>query len=684
MWLPWGINVKHIYLAFFSIVSIALCAFTMIIHSQYKTVEDLNDDTVYQYETIGQTRNIYIGTLEMENGVRGYILSGDDHFLKPYSEAGARLRAQVVALRNVTYREKAFFAQTNVWLDSIDDIQKTYERQIAAVRTHGRGAVSVEDLARQKHAMDALRERLDDSVDLRLASLKAHVKQVQSQRANFIYILIIGAIIGIGIVLIGTITIIKLETENQAFEDESRKAELRFRTVMNGINDGLYELNFVSETFYASREFKAMLGYDEDEIADTIDSVMGLIHPDDLPKVLEVRRQYIMRQSPVYANVFRMKHKDGTWRWVLSRGVGEFKAMLGYDEDEIADTIDSVMGLIHPDDLPKVLEVRRQYIMRQSPVYANVFRMKHKDGTWRWVLSRGVGTWDKFGQIRTLIGTHTDITEQKEREEEYKQLHADMEAFTYITSHDMRSPLVNLKGFSHELSMAVEEVRELIEPQKKKLGAETWTRLEALLKADIPESLGFIGKAVDRMDTLTTAILDLSRIGKYVYREERVSSRTIFDKCLGAQSYELTGKGVEVVVGQLPELITDPVALEQIFSNLLDNAVKYLQPGRPGHIEVNCVETSREYVFSIRDNGRGIEADDRQKVFHIFRRARNTGDVRGLGLGMAFVKATLRKLSGAIWFDSTLDVGTTFYFSLPKKLPAANAEPHQDMRALAS
>ncbi len=616
MWLPWGINVKHIYLAFFSIVSIALCAFTMIIHSQYKTVEDLNDDTVYQYETIGQTRNIYIGTLEMENGVRGYILSGDDHFLKPYSEAGARLRAQVVALRNVTYREKAFFAQTNVWLDSIDDIQKTYERQIAAVRTHGRGAVSVEDLARQKHAMDALRERLDDSVDLRLASLKAHVKQVQSQRANFIYILIIGAIIGIGIVLIGTITIIKLETENQAFEDESRKAELRFRTVMNGINDGLYELNFVSETFYASREFKAMLGYDEDEIADTIDSVMGLIHPDDLPKVLEVRRQYIMRQSPVYANVFRMKHKDGTWRWVLSRGVG---------------------------------------------------------------------TWDKFGQIRTLIGTHTDITEQKEREEEYKQLHADMEAFTYITSHDMRSPLVNLKGFSHELSMAVEEVRELIEPQKKKLGAETWTRLEALLKADIPESLGFIGKAVDRMDTLTTAILDLSRIGKYVYREERVSSRTIFDKCLGAQSYELTGKGVEVVVGQLPELITDPVALEQIFSNLLDNAVKYLQPGRPGHIEVNCVETSREYVFSIRDNGRGIEADDRQKVFHIFRRARNTGDVRGLGLGMAFVKATLRKLSGAIWFDSTLDVGTTFYFSLPKKLPAAaNAEPHQDVRALAS
>jgi signal transduction histidine kinase len=285
------------------------------------------------------------------------------------------------------------------------------------------------------------------------------------------------------------------------------------------------------------------------------------------------------------------------------------------------------------------------------------------------MMARGIATWDRFGQIRTMIGTHTDITEQKNREEELRQLNADMEAFTYITSHDMRSPLVNLKGFSHELALAVQEVDDLLEPQKKTLGTEAWARLEHILRKDIPEALGFIGNAVDRMDTLTTAILDLSRIGKFVYRDELVDAQAIFDKCLGAQSYEISNKKVEVTVKPLPELVTDPIALEQVFSNLLDNAVKYLKPGEPGRIEMSCQETSRDYVFIIRDNGRGIDAEDSDRVFNIFRRARNTGDVRGLGLGMAFVKATLRKMNGAIWFESQLNVGTAFHVSLPKRAP---------------
>jgi len=347
----------------------------------------------------------------------------------------------------------------------------------------------------------------------------------------------------------------------------------------------------------------------------------------------------------------------------------EFKAMLGFEEDELSDTEKEIADRIHPDDVAHTLDVRRRYALKQLPVYNNVFRIRHKDGTWRWVMSRGIGVWDKHGEIRSLIGTHTDITEQKSREEELRQLHADMEAFTYITSHDMRSPLVNLKGFSHELTLAIEEIHKVLMPQAERLAEGTWEAIELLLCHDIPEALGFIGKAVDRMDTLTTAILDLSRIGKYVYRDELVDAEIVVDKCLGAQSYEITNKNVEIVREPLPKLVTDAVALEQIFSNLIDNAVKYLDPNQPGRILIACHETGRDYVFSVRDNGRGIEAGDAERVFHIFRRARNTGDVRGLGLGMAFVKATLRKLSGSIWFDSTVGEGTTFYVSLPKKTP---------------
>lgn len=598
---PWGTNVKHIYLAFFSIVSIALFSFTMIIYGQYKKVQLLNSTTVRQYEAVNQSRAILTDLVDMETGVRGFVITGDERFLTPYTAANGRVRGEVIALRDATYWEDKSFVETNDWLDRLAAIQKRLAAQVQARRL-GQGALPVAELEQQRIEADSLRRALEQSMMRRTRELAAHSKDADLQKGNFVYILVLGTVFGVGILLVGTVTVLRLEAERERLKDETDKAEARFRRVMNGINDGLYELNFVNDSLYASREFKAMLGYDAHELEDTVDMATGLIHPEDLAQALEVRRQYILKQTPHYINIFRMKHKDGTWRWVMSRGVG---------------------------------------------------------------------TWDRFGQIRSIIGTHTDITEQKAREEAFKQLHADMEAFLYITSHDMRAPLVNLKGFSHELSLAVNEMSALM--AGKTLTAKDRDRINAMLTTDIPEALGFIGNAVDRMDTLTTAILDLSRIGKYVYRDEWVDAQAVFDKCLGAQSYEIAEKKVAVTAEALPVLVTDPVALEQILGNLLDNAVKFLRPGQPGRIDVACHETGRDYVFSIRDNGRGIDAEDGARVFHIFRRARNTGDVRGLGLGMAFVKATLRKLGGSIWFESTVDVGTTFYVSLPKKAAPALA-----------
>ena len=598
MRLPWGISVKEVYLAFFCLISIALCGFTMLIYAQYQRVQRLNEYTIYQYENIRQSRLILADVIDMETGVRGYVMSGNTTFLEPYSKADTRLRDEIFSLRNQTYYEPNAFAETNQWLNQIEEIQALLAKQVAYIKMFGRTTISPHEMDEERSKMDTLRAIVETSVEKRLDLLHSQVAHVDAQRSTFSYILIGGTILGVCILLAGTILIIRLEVEKEKVEDENQRAQSRVLAVLNGVNDGLFELNFVNDTMYMSREFKAMLGFAEDEMADNAETVVNLIHPDDVEKALDVRRDYITKKTTHYINVFRMKHKDGTWRWIMSRGVG---------------------------------------------------------------------TWDRFGQIRSLIGTHTDITEQKAREEELRQLNADMEAFTYITSHDMRSPLVNLKGFSHELALAINDVNTLLEPRKDAIGAATWTRLEAILRHDIPESLGFIGNAVDRMDTLTTAILDLSRIGKYVHHDELVSVRDVVDKCLGAQSYEISRKGVEVTLGDLPELVCDRLALEQIFSNLIDNAVKYLRPDQPGRIEVTCTQTSRDHVFAIRDNGRGIAPEDSDRVFNIFRRARNTGDVRGLGIGMAFVKASLRKMSGTIWFESALDVGTIFYFSLPVK-----------------
>lgn len=611
MRLPWGLNVRHVYLAFFSIIAIATCGFSMAIYGQYAHEQALNDFTVYQYETMRRSRLILDDAIDMENSVRGYVISGDKRFLEPYTRAGESLRNDMYALRVITEREADTYAETDRWLDRIEVMRVMLDNQISTVRQRGRGAVSPGELDRQKTLMDELRGMLETSISRRFNALKEKTRAAKQQKDDFLYTLIFGNVVGIGILLAGTVVIIRLEDENERTEEEKNRAESRFRTVLSGVNDGLFELNFVNDYMYMSPEFKAMLGFSEDEIENTAQAVIELIHPDDRETAIETRRQYILQKTPAYNNIFRMRHKDGSWRWILSRGVG---------------------------------------------------------------------TWDRFGQIRNIIGTHTDITVQKEREEELRQLNADMEAFTYITSHDMRAPLVNLKGFSHELKLAGDEITAIVDGEAR-IGAAARRRLDVLLREDMPEALGFIGKAVDRMDTLTTAILDLSRIGRLAYRDEPVSAQAIFEKCLGAQNYEISSKNVEVVVEPLPTLITDPVALEQIFSNLLDNAVKYLRPDEQGRIEVSCRESARDYVFAFRDNGRGIAPEDGDRVFQVFRRARNSGEVRGLGIGMAFVKATLRRLSGAIWFESVVDGGTTFYVSLPKKSPDAEEPATKDQAA---
>jgi signal transduction histidine kinase len=119
-----------------------------------------------------------------------------------------------------------------------------------------------------------------------------------------------------------------------------------------------------------------------------------------------------------------------------------------------------------------------------------------------------------------------------------------------------------------------------------------------------------------------------------------------------------------VTVRDLPDLVADRTSMEQIFGNLLDNAVKYLEPGRPGSIAVSAERGDGEIVFHIRDNGRGIAKEDISKAFEIFRRV-GRQDVPGEGMGLSYVKTLIRNLGGRIWCESEPGKGTTFSFTIP-------------------
>jgi signal transduction histidine kinase len=270
-----------------------------------------------------------------------------------------------------------------------------------------------------------------------------------------------------------------------------------------------------------------------------------------------------------------------------------------------------------------------------------------------------------------LLEAFIDITERKEAEErlknyseELKQINDEMKNFTYIVSHDLRAPLVNIRGFSDELGRSIQEFTPLLEKYRERIDEGEKKRTEELLKKDIPEALGFIGSSVTRMDALINSILKLSRLGRNELKPELLRTEDVVHTLLKSLAHQIDMHKAEITIGPLPDLVVDKTAAEQIFGNLLDNSLKYLEPARPGKIEVTAEQNAGETTFTIRDNGRGIAKEDALKVFELFRRV-GKSDVPGEGMGLTYVKTLVRRLGGRIWCDSELGVGTTFSFTIP-------------------
>ena len=246
---------------------------------------------------------------------------------------------------------------------------------------------------------------------------------------------------------------------------------------------------------------------------------------------------------------------------------------------------------------------------------------------------------------------------------ELERANEDVKQFAYIVSHDLRAPLVNLKGFTAELKSALEVLEGPMTSVLSQLSEEQRQKATEALQQDIPEALDFIDSSATRMDNFVTAILKLSRIGRRELKYESVNPTEIVESVLKGLAHQIAARDVKVTVGPLPEVIVDRTALEQIMGNILSNAVNYLEPSRAGEIEIIGEKDEIETRFSIRDNGRGIPKEDMDKVFAPFRRA-GKQDIKGEGMGMAYVQTMVRRHGGSIRCESELDVGTTFIMTL--------------------
>ncbi|MEZ4667646.1 MAG: PAS domain S-box protein [Anaerolineae bacterium] len=272
-------------------------------------------------------------------------------------------------------------------------------------------------------------------------------------------------------------------------------------------------------------------------------------------------------------------------------------------------------------------------------------------------------------ELRAQIIQQNNELERRveERTRELQRANDEVKNFAYIVSHDLRAPLVNLKGFASELRSALTVVETECSQVFETMGTESRKALEQVMKDDIPEALRFIETSVSQMDSFTKAILKLSRLGRSEFEFVPVDVRLLVERILAAHAYEIERQGVEVELGELPIIVADHMAMEQIFGNILTNALTYLSPERTGKIEIRSEVGDDEILFQIRDNGRGIAKADMDKVFAPFRRA-GKQDKPGEGMGLAYVQMLVQRHGGRIWCDSQLNSGTVFTFSISSAL----------------
>ncbi len=270
----------------------------------------------------------------------------------------------------------------------------------------------------------------------------------------------------------------------------------------------------------------------------------------------------------------------------------------------------------------------------------------------------------------------------EERTADLREANEEIQRFAYIVSHDLRSPLVNIMGFTSEL----EELRGDIFRRIATLSREqsdaplvpenaTDTAEPALegadkqLSDDFSEALGFIKSSIGKMDRLISAILHLTREGRREFEPVAIDTRELMNGIVATVAHQAAEAQARIHIDPLPNIVSDRLALEQIFSNLIDNALKYLKSGVPGEILVRGRTKLGFAIFEISDNGRGIDSKDHQRIFELFRRA-GTQDKPGQGIGLAHVRALVRRLGGTMSVASELHHGSTFTITLPIKWSA--------------
>jgi len=262
-----------------------------------------------------------------------------------------------------------------------------------------------------------------------------------------------------------------------------------------------------------------------------------------------------------------------------------------------------------------------------------------------------------------VYGTFQDITDRKQAHDALQDKSKEMETILRAVSHDLRSPLVNIDGFSGELESDCQRLTEML--KNVTFDEKTKKQIEELTNTSIPESLSFIRIGTKKMDGLLKSLSHLAKVGTVKLDIQRLDVNDIAGQVVDTMKFSARKAGAAIEMETLPDCHGDEVQINQTFSNLLGNAVKYLDPDRPGRIRIWGKIEGNMSQYCVEDNGVGIPDHHKPKVFEIFHRVDPKSPASGDGLGLTTTKQIVERHNGRIWLESEEGKGSKFFVAIP-------------------
>lgn len=345
--------------------------------------------------------------------------------------------------------------------------------------------------------------------------------------------------------------------------------------------------------------------------------------------------------------------KTGTIHFYITDCNQAFSSITGLDRD---DTVGKLVSDVIPFEFP--LEINQYVHVSQTgePYSFNAYISELE----KYFLVSVVSP-----QANHIAAIVSDITLIRESQELLDAKNKELESYIYAASHDLRSPLVNIQGFSKRLEKQSEQISDLL--ANCSVEFEQKSEIEKITNEAVPKALNFIQTNVQKMDVLINGLLQISRTGRIKLYLQEVNTFNLISKIVNSFNYQLAEIGAKVKLERLSPCYGDENQLNQVFSNLIGNAIKYRDTNRELQITISSQLVKTKVIYKIQDNGVGISPENLDKIWAVFFRVDSSEVDAGEGIGLSLVKRIVEKHKGKVWVESTFGVGTSFFVELQTK-----------------